>query len=452
MISTCRLLFRMLLRSRLSVILLAVLTLGCTFFVFHRILPVSPEAVLHLGDNAEFLTFSPDSSAFATARTGGFDKIGPLRIWAVPTGSERLSLHPEWNALQSVLFSSDSRLIAAYEKDGDLNVWDAQTGEELFSLRPPPERTTGLLFRFTPDGQYLAVQDLSSTSDDKDFVRFWRIRIKKDVGRIESYFGRMQIAPDSRSIINFGCDDHYKLDRVMFWSPPGEGPPRRLREFPIRADGGAFSPDLSTMASFESPADPDEPTEITLWDMVTGLKRCSFPYDEREVHVQHLSFSADGRVLVANGGGGWQLDWRTRTTLWDIASTPIQIGSFSPGAVLSSGGEWLAVPDENGATLYRVTGMQQHGNWKQLPQHLASVTMGDKPHHRAANAVSIGAAPRFRQVNGRLAFGDRLSSGVLVVVIQLAGHQDRQPFNEPTQIVHPLEVAGGIMLPVVDMD
>jgi WD40 repeat protein len=149
----------------------------------------------------------------------------------------------------------------------------------------------------------------------------------------------------------------------MFWSSPADEPPRRLREFRIRGDNGAFSPDHSTMASFEWDGDPRKPTEIALWDMATGVKRCSFPYDEGDIHVDSLSFSANGSVLVATGGGGSQLDWRTRTTLWDVASTPIQIGSFSPRAMLSGGGEWLAVPHENGAALYRVAGMQRQGNF-----------------------------------------------------------------------------------------
>jgi WD40 repeat protein len=332
---------------------------ACTFSVFHWILPVYPQVVLHLGNNAQFLEFSPDSSTFATASREDFDNIGPIRAWDAQTGTERFAVEQAGTALETVLFSPDSRLLATRLKKGgaDLKLWDVRTGEEFATLRPPPFDTVGFIFRFTPDGQYLA---MPSTSEDTNVIRFWSIRTKKHVGWIK---GSMQIATDSGSIVNFGCDNHYKLDRVMFWSPPAEEPPRRLREFRISADGGAFSPDQSTMASFDWPGDPAKPTEITLWDMTTGLKKCSFAYNEGDIHVQSLTFSADSRMLMASGGGGTQLDWRTRTTLWDITSTPINIGSFSPHATLSSDSHWLAVPHDNGVTLYRVAGMQQHGSF-----------------------------------------------------------------------------------------
>jgi WD40 repeat protein len=342
---------------------LALMLFACTFSAFHWILPVYPQVVLHLGNNAQFLEFSPDSSTFVTARREEFDNIGPLRVWDAQTGSERLSLSPGWTSLQAVCFSPDSRFLAAYEKDADLKVWDAQTGEELSRLRPPPYLSTGLYFRFTPDGRFLVFQDLRSATPGTSFVRFWHIRTKKDVGRIEDCYWSIQIAPDCRSIVTLGRDNRYRLDRVMFWSCPADGPPRRLKEFRIRGDNGAFSPDQSTMASFDWPGDPAKPTEITLWDMATGLKRCSFAYNEGDIHVQSLTFSANGRMLMASGGGGTQLDWRTRTTLWDVTSTPIHIGSFSPHATLSSDNQWLAVPHDNGATLYRVAGIQQHGDF-----------------------------------------------------------------------------------------
>jgi WD40 repeat protein len=370
-------------RLRPHAISLAAILFAGVFIGFHWILPVSPRAVLQLGDDAEFREFSPDSSTFVTARSGMGGKIGPVRVWDTQTDRERFAVEQAGSALETVLFSPDSRLLATrlQEKDaaqglGDekrrarfaIRLWDLRTGEEFATLRPPPyevERggTVGFPFCFTPDGQFLAFDDVPSRSGGRYFTRFWNIRARSDAGRIEGSYWVPQTGADSHAIVNFGYDDQDKLNRVLFWSSPANGPPRRLREFRIRADNGAFSPDLSTMASFKWPDDPAKPTEMSLWDMATGLKRCSFAYHEGDTSIQSLSFYDNGRVLVANGGGGSQFDWHFRTTLWDITATPKRIGSFSPQATLSSDGQWLAVPHENGAKLYRVAGMQQHGEF-----------------------------------------------------------------------------------------
>src|SRR5260370_4048340 len=108
--------------------------------------------------------------------------------------------------------------------------------------------------------------------------------------------------------------------------------------------------------------DPKKLTEMAIWDTATGERQFSFDYDEKDTQTQDLTFFANGKMLVASGGGGTQLDWHTHTTLWDVASTTVQIGSFSGRPELSSDGQWLALPDDNGAMLYRAATMRQHGN------------------------------------------------------------------------------------------
>jgi WD40 repeat protein len=200
---------------------------------------------------------------------------------------------------------------------------------------------------------------LKFSPDNRTFggrLRVWDLKTGKE------QFAVAQATPARGSFATFGRTPLGKLDRVIVWSSPADGPPRRLSEFRISADRGAFSPDLSRMACFNWPDDPKKRTEIELWDMVTGRKRCSFAYNERDTRIESLSFSDNGKVLVANAEGGSPLDWYTRTTLWDVTSTPTQIGSFSPPATLSSDGKWLAVPTPNGATLYRVARMERRAN------------------------------------------------------------------------------------------
>jgi WD40 repeat protein len=364
-----------LMRLRPRAIGLAAIFFACIFSFFQWVLPVSPRTVLQLGNDVEFLEFSPDGSAFVTGRWRDGGKIGS-RVWDTQTGGERFPLDQAGIRLETLFFSPDSRLLATrrYRKDADLNLWDARTGEEFATLRPPPYEvgrggTVGFPFCFTPDGQFLAFDDVPSRSGGRYFTRFWNIRARRDAGRIEGYWAP-QMGADSHAIVNFAYDDHDKLNRLRFWSSPADGPPRLLREVHISAPNGTLSPDHSTMASFESPPGAGKVTEITLWDLATGRKRCSFPYDEEETHIHSLSFSANSRLLVASAGWGMPGDWHTRTTFWNVASTPIQIGSFCEQSfpptdgppVLSADGQWLAVPQENGAKLYPTASMQEHVN------------------------------------------------------------------------------------------
>jgi WD40 repeat protein len=242
-------------------------------------------------------------------------------------------------------------------------MWDVETGQELCSVTPPPYQPPSFWFNFTPDGQFLVMQESSPTLPERNFIRFWSIGSRTEVGRIEDRFWTMETASDGRTIANLGSNYQRKIDRVMFWSSPGDGPPRLLREFRVLADGASFSPDLSTMASYTTfPADQAKSTEMSLWDMATGLKRCSFAYQERDTSILNLVFLDNGRLLVACGVVRSKLNCHYRTTLWDMTATPRQIGSFSGQAEPSFDAQWLAVPHENGATLYKLAGMQEHGN------------------------------------------------------------------------------------------
>ena len=360
LIFACHQLLRLTLWSRLGVILGAVL-FSCIFVTLQWLVPVTPWAIYTLGDYGEFLTFSPDSSVFVTARRSTCDRAGPLRVWDVNTGKERFAVAQDWTVLETVLFSPNGQLLAAHQKEGDLRLWEVRTGKQLATLRPPTHSGNWVQFCFTPDGQFLAIQDLSSDWPDTDFIRFWSIPTKKDTGRIRGYFGHMQIASDSRTIATLSRKNHRKVDRVIFWSSPAGGPPRRLREIRLSADYIAFSSDLFTMASADEADNAKSATRIAIWDTASGLKRCSFEYDEGDTAIQRLSFGANAGLLVASGGGGSQLDWHTQTTLLDVASTPTQIGPFSPHATFSSDGQWVAVPHEDAATLYRLAGMQERG-------------------------------------------------------------------------------------------
>jgi WD40 repeat protein len=73
----------------------------------------------------------------------------------------------------------------------------------------------------------------------------------------------------------------------------------------------AFAPDGSTLLSGAgSPANPDTPGEVKLWDPVKGQASRSFPWPAGPVHA--VAFAPDGKRVAAGGAEG--------VKVWDLAA------------------------------------------------------------------------------------------------------------------------------------
>jgi WD40 repeat protein len=323
-----------------------------------------PLATIPLPDQAASIQFSPDGKTLLTAKGHDYGRrVGPLRAWDVGSGRELFAVAKGWKEIETVLFSPDSSILAAHEKEGDLKLWDARTGKELAVVSAPTQNGNWVNFCFSPDGRLLAVQDYGC-GVDADFIRFWDVSSKKDVGSIEGYFWTMSISPDSRTAATFTRKDHAKVDRIMLWSLADGKVSKKLKEMKVSADDVAVSPDLASFATANLPAAPGTPTQLALWDMASGASRASISYDTGDTHIQNLAFLAGGKVLWASGGGGHQLSWHTKDTFWDVSGGTrlLKTASFAVRPVWSSDHRFIAVPKDNGALLYLGQGMKKRGD------------------------------------------------------------------------------------------
>lgn len=322
--------------------------------------PLRPYATLYVGDNCRVVLFSPDSSMLVTAgKESSGRTAGPLRVWDVVGGYERFAVAPDWKAIETVLFSPDNGLLAAHEQEGDLKLWDTRTGDELASLRPETHFTNWVNFRFSPEGRYLVFQDYAKGWPDKDYITFWNIESRREQGSIQTYFWTLVFAANGKSFVTYQRKDHGNVSEVLLWTM--EHAPVLLKEHSITAYLVAFSPDLQTFATADDL--PDGSGEVALWDMATGHQRWRRTFDEHGTHLQSLSFAANGKVLSAHGGGGTQLNWRWRTTLWEVTSSPRELGSFSEQPAVSADGKWLAIPLDSGAKLLEVSSLEETGDF-----------------------------------------------------------------------------------------
>jgi WD40 repeat protein len=95
--------------------------------------------------------------------------------------------------------------------------------------------------------------------------------------------------------------------------------------------------------------------------MTKGQKLWDSTFDQHDTHLQSLAFVGGGRLLRASGGGGWQLDWHWRVTLWDVATVPTEIASLPESPAVAPNGVWLALPLDAGAKLQQVSTQQEGG-------------------------------------------------------------------------------------------
>jgi WD40 repeat protein len=95
------------------------------------------------------------------------------------------------------------------------------------------------------------------------------------------------------------------------------------------------------------------PQEVQVRDMVTGTVLARARYEDAETHIQHLSFSNDGRFLFAKAGGGTQLDWKWKITVWDARSGLVNARTFldESHSGVSPDGMWVALPNDTGVEL-----------------------------------------------------------------------------------------------------
>ena len=99
------------------------------------------------------LTFSPDGSTLAST---SWDHSA--RLWDVARREELMALNGHNETVTNLAFSPDGNWIATTSRDYSVRIWEARTGETLAVL-------PGLWFRqvvaFSPDGRYLAVDEIS---------------------------------------------------------------------------------------------------------------------------------------------------------------------------------------------------------------------------------------------------------------------------------------------------
>lgn len=244
-----------LLLPRVWIALLAGLAVGCILFT----LPLeSPRQTLPGWQASWGLHYSPDSRRLVTVHIAtGTDLAargqGAARLWDAATGELIAELEQERDPLASVVFSPDSKHVAASNEKGEIKLWDADTGWPLGSYRMKgfDEWRSAAELAFAADGRLLMREPTGT--------RMWDVQTGNETLDLATALGKWKVRTYGGSTGVLIVSDGATVRAIR--SGTGE----RIAEFTLpepelTVQHYALTPDGQVLlARLGQPSDPDNP-------------------------------------------------------------------------------------------------------------------------------------------------------------------------------------------------
>jgi WD40 repeat protein len=196
------------------------------------------------------LAFSPTGALLATG-SGGPQRGGELKLWNVDTRQELVTLLGQGPPVLAVVFSPDSRFLAAGFRDGVVRVWDLTTREVKQTLVGHTAQVNAIAF--APDGATLATAGKDLT------IKFWDTATgaeQRTFAGLISEVRSIAFSPDGRL---FAAADH----SVRLWNLATGQQMRMLKGHKNTIAAVIFSPSGKEIATAGSDR------TIRVWDVPT---------------------------------------------------------------------------------------------------------------------------------------------------------------------------------------
>ena len=198
------------------------------------------------------------------------------------------------SGVNAVAFSPDGRTLVSGHDNGAIAVWDTATGKKLtvlggapvqmFSAGSPTQNAMNSV-AFSPDGKVLA-----SGSRDAEII-IWDVSTWRKLITFKGVYAPVNsvaFSPDGRMLASAGNDA-----AVIFWDVATWEKKKELRGHSDSINSVAFSKDGKFLAS------GSKDRTIILWDTATGNRVGLF--DGRSRAVESIDFSPDGKMLASGG-------------------------------------------------------------------------------------------------------------------------------------------------------
>jgi WD40 repeat protein len=279
------------------------------------------------------LAYSPDGRLLAS---GGHDK--KVHIWDPSSGKEQAALKGHGAAIYAVAFSPDGATLASggafvwLQEAGQqprlqlaVRLWDAASGElrEVLEWPTPLSGERGSHFiagiTFRPDGHYLAACTRRAVGGGAvwgGMVRSWRLH-NGDGMRWPFEGDVYSIAISANgTMLAIGTEGFVSVREFPNTKEIEASFPHKSRVWAV-----AFSPDGRLLTSTNSKTVNLWPVEGSTWTVKGPSVTEPIVIGSHEKEVRSLAFSPDGRFLASGGLDGI-------VTLWDMATRQSR-GSFN---------------------------------------------------------------------------------------------------------------------------
>jgi WD40 repeat protein len=248
-------------------------------------------------------------SAEAFRRGGGQEAKNALlaSLLASPHLNSFLRGHSPETTVRSLAFSPDGQMLASADGNGTIILWDPDSG---FMVREPIPAHKEYIYSiaFSPDGRQLA-----SASQDKTvkLVDIASGAVEK-LGDADFDFRGVAFSSDGKMLAAACGDGSVRRWKITLRADekPAFQPiaslihhDRQAAPKDVQVDAIAFSPDGKLLVS------AGEDDQIVLWDVKTATKKKTKTLQDDERSVFHVAFSPDGASIATGSANG-------AVTLW----------------------------------------------------------------------------------------------------------------------------------------
>jgi len=217
-----------------------------------------------------------------------------IRIWDTINGKECIKpLTGHTNAVKSVSFDNQGKLLASAARDNTLRIWDSRNGNQLHSLRGHMDWLN--CCHFSPNGKRIVTCSWDFS------LSLWNVKKGEVIGSMKGHQSSVsycRFSPDGKTIVSASFDGTLKI-----WDAESASEITTLSGHSARVNCFCFSPDGVNIASVS-----DDST-IKVWDPLAAT--------ELDTLVGHSGAIRDGCFSPTNKQVITVSDDRT-LKLWDI--------------------------------------------------------------------------------------------------------------------------------------
>lgn len=256
-----------------------------------------PRVFNPIGEDGYSMDISADGKLFAAS---ALKKENAVYLRQIDGGGQAVHYKGETAAkIWSSKLAIKGGAAAHVDEEDTVYLWDARSGEPIRTINAADS-----IFRFCPNGKYLAVRTENQTWDLLD-VQTGETILDGEENPMDAY--SFCFSPDSRLIASYDYDEH----RIALWDV--ERGAFRLTipwqdewdERQYECESYAFTQDGRYLAACYSGDPKRDAKAVHIWRVETGEKVAALPIPGASA----LAVSPDGSLLAACGYGGPILLW-----------------------------------------------------------------------------------------------------------------------------------------------